>query len=477
MSTSFTGTRIRAIETPIIDVLDMYMNLIETLNLTDAGNARNASVFGSQNAIIGANCGEFKLKKPITDSAEGFYNSKPIRDLISNFESGGDYNEYNNGKAGQKGNIAYKPIEMTIAKIKEVQALPTTDPNRIFAIGKYQLVNSPKPKGPKTFDTMVSALGFGLNDVFNAEKQEMAGEWLIFQRRGGLKAYFAKGSKGSEVDLQKAITDLGLEFASLPLYHMGFINNNRSGTGIYDDAIGYNSKQAAYAGDGGNPSESKVCAQDVAKALIETWKRLNNNQEPEFNYNKVISSASAPTNNNSDSTQKITANDKSEAIIMGDSTVGVFLGVQGKALVKNKIDVSFNKEGERVPWLVDKLKTFSSDNKKYGNTKYVFVSIGTNDGYVVNDSSKKKISELNDLIKKVYPKAKRVVVPGTYGWEKVSDKTKSNQDAYYQLFTDLGFIYQYPDSSALLGSVGDAHNPKKEWFIKSVDKIVTIKNA
>lgn len=470
MTTWFTGVRIRAIETPIIDVTEAYMNLIETLNLSDVGKSSSASVLNTNgNAIIGANCGEFKLAKPITDGAEGFYNSKPIRDLIAilESESSGGYNAYNNGTAGQRGSVVYKPIEMTIAEIKAAQAL--TNANRIFAVGKYQLI-------PDTFNAMVSALGFNLNDKFNAEKQEKAGEWLIFKRRAGLKAYFDASSKGTEIQLQKAITDLGLEFASFPLYHMGFINNNRSGNGIYEDAIGYNSKQAAYAGGGGNPSESKICAQDVAKALIETWKRRNNNKEPEFTYSKLVSSANVATNNNSDSTQKLTSNDKSEAIIMGDSTVGVFNSVPN-GLSKNKIDISFNKEGERVSWLVEKLKSFSSNGKKYGNTKHVFVSIGTNDGYVINDASKKKISELNDLIKKVYPNAKRVVVPGTYGWGTVENIKKQNQDAYYKMFTDLGFIYQYPNANALLQDVGKAHDPKQQWFIKSVEKIVSIKNS
>ena len=470
MTTWFTGTRIRAIETPIIDIADAYMNLIETLDLSSVGTSRRASV-SNGNPIIGANCGEFKLTKPIVDGAEGFYNSKPIRDLIAilESESSGGYNAYNNGTAGQRGSVVYKPIEMTIAEIKAAQALTNT--NRIFAVGKYQLI-------PNTFNAMVSALGFGLNDVFNAENQEKAGEWLIFEKRAGLKAYFAKGNKGTETQLQNAITDLGLEFASFPLYHMGFINNNRSGRGKYENAIGYNSKQAAYAGQGGNPAQSKICAQDVAKALIETWKRRNNNKEPEFTYAKVVSAINTPTNNTDDSSKKITANDKSVAVIIGDSTVGVFLSPSIlNGLTKNKIDISFNKEGERVPWLVEKLKSFSSDGKKYGNTKHVFVSIGSNDIYVVNDNSKKKISELNDLIKKVYPNAKRVVVPGTYGWGDAKNITKENQDAYYKIFTDLGFVYQYPNANAKFNSVGKAHDPKEDWFIKSVAKIVEIKNS
>ena len=47
MTTWFTGTRIRAIETPIIDATEAYMNLVETLDLSKASSSSSASVAGS----------------------------------------------------------------------------------------------------------------------------------------------------------------------------------------------------------------------------------------------------------------------------------------------------------------------------------------------------------------------------------------------------------------------------------------------
>jgi hypothetical protein len=52
MSTWFTGTRIRAVETPIIDVADAYMNLIETLDLSKAGSSSSTVVSGSFPPIV-----------------------------------------------------------------------------------------------------------------------------------------------------------------------------------------------------------------------------------------------------------------------------------------------------------------------------------------------------------------------------------------------------------------------------------------
>jgi hypothetical protein len=52
MTTWFTGTRIRAIESPIIDVAEAYMSLIETLDLSNAGSASSPVVSGSYPPIV-----------------------------------------------------------------------------------------------------------------------------------------------------------------------------------------------------------------------------------------------------------------------------------------------------------------------------------------------------------------------------------------------------------------------------------------
>jgi LAS superfamily LD-carboxypeptidase LdcB len=54
MSTTFTGVRIRAVESPIIDIADAYMNLIDTLDLSEAGTSTRAraSVSGSFPPIV-----------------------------------------------------------------------------------------------------------------------------------------------------------------------------------------------------------------------------------------------------------------------------------------------------------------------------------------------------------------------------------------------------------------------------------------
>jgi hypothetical protein len=51
MSTTFTGTRIRRIETPLIDVAEAYMSLIETLDLQSAGTSDSTAIRRSDNYI------------------------------------------------------------------------------------------------------------------------------------------------------------------------------------------------------------------------------------------------------------------------------------------------------------------------------------------------------------------------------------------------------------------------------------------
>ena len=502
MSTNFTGVRIRKPETKIFDLGELYMSMLDTMNVLQSNSSTANNSFGS--GLISANCGDFSVPN-IVDGATGFEKSKPIRDLVATVESysSGLYDAYNNGTAGGQGNIKYTPSTYTIARIKELQAMPKGDKNRIFAVGKYQLVSS-----PDTFGSMVKALNFQPNDVFNAERQEKAGEWLIFEKRDGLKSYFSNGSLGTEEDLQKAITDLALEFASFPLYHMSFVNNNQNPP-LYEDPIGYTSIQAAYGGKGGNKSKSNFCAQDVAKALIQTWKNYNPNKTPKFDYPNLVNrnvgasstttsaaaaavaaaaggNAAAAANDCDKNATKITLNISSTSVIMGDSTVGVLAQVP-KGLKDNKIDIGYNCEGKDVAWLN---KQLSKDKTVYKNVKTVFVAIGTNDGYAYTPTKRGEIKTLESLIESKFPNAFLAVVAGTRGWGTVKNITEDQQDYFYNQFSlvddwtfpSTGWLYLWAfdekdkQLSSYFDDVNKAHNPKNEWFIGLMRNITSWKD-
>lgn len=126
----------------------------------------------------------------------------------------GDYNSSNRGTKNNKiqgstnnterGNI--KLTELTIEDIRKYQKIKDPDnADRLFAVGKYQLI-------PSTFEMAVKGLGLPKNTVFNKETQEKIGRYLLFEKRPSLGAYI----KGESNDEAKALLEASKEWASLP---------------------------------------------------------------------------------------------------------------------------------------------------------------------------------------------------------------------------------------------------------------------
>jgi hypothetical protein len=164
--------------------------------------------------------------------------------------------------------------------------------------------------------------------------------------------------------------------------------------------------------------------------------------------------------------QNITFNQNSKSIIMGSSSVGTLNQVVGKIInaPTNSVDVSYNCEGVDIKFLINSLK---DDTNVYKNVKTIYLAgIGTNDGY--KDLG---IKEFNDLVSQKFPNIKnKVILPGTYGWGSVENNSKTDQDNYYSIFVKNGWVYEYPNGvSAEFKSVGEAHNPKNDWFLKLTD--------
>lgn len=211
--------------------------------------------------------------------------------------------------------------------------------------------------------------------------------------------------------------------------------------------------------------------------MIATWKNLNPGLEPSFTYDKIVSVYNQGQDNTEFSnfkcdneSAKITANMNSTTVVMGDSNVSV-LANKPNGFANNNIDVSINCVGKTVKWLVDQLK---NKNQVYTNVKNVFVIIGANDGYSVTETSRKNVKALNEIISKKYPNAKKRIFPGTYGWGNVANKTKQDQDEFYSMFVELGWIYVYPDASAYFDTQEKAHNPNTEWRKKSLELIISL---
>ena len=129
--------------------------------------------------------------------------------LISRGESGAaGYDAYNRGTSGGKilGATGARDLQgMTIAEIQAAQALPVSDPRRLFAVGKYQMI-------PDTLAEGVSALGLDTGTKFDQATQDaLFAEWLLGKKRPDIQKYIT----GQSDNLQAAQLAGAKEWASI----------------------------------------------------------------------------------------------------------------------------------------------------------------------------------------------------------------------------------------------------------------------
>lgn len=188
-------------------------------------------------------------------------------------EAAGGYNAYNRGTSGGKILSANQELDlenMTIGELQRRQNLPISDPNRIFAAGKYQMI-------PSTLNEAVTKYGLDPNAKFDKNMQErLFRDYLVGSKRPAIQN-FIRG-KGSKSD---AIEALSNEFASFGgvdgrgKYGNGnsvSVSPERSGAVLqnmqdtynaaiaagksdseaYASAFGASSKPSAYTGPSGN---------------------------------------------------------------------------------------------------------------------------------------------------------------------------------------------------------------------------------
>ncbi len=155
----------------------------------------------------------------------GFGSQNELGKLIGHGEGG--YNSYNRGVAGDAKGAQIDFSQMTVGEVMSRQDLAKGDPNRLFAVGKYQFT-------PNTLEETVNALGIDKNAKFTPQLQEkMFNDYLIDEKRPAIKAYITGQSSGPE-GLERAQHSLALEFASVG-------DPRKGGRGAYDGDSGGNS--------------------------------------------------------------------------------------------------------------------------------------------------------------------------------------------------------------------------------------------
>jgi hypothetical protein len=140
--------------------------------------------------------------------------SNPIYDLMYRGESGAaGYNAYNRGTyVDADGRERIRPgsppmdfSRFTLGEVQDLQHLPRRDPDRVFAVGKYQII-------PSTMDAAVTRLGLERDAPFTPELQDrIFTDYLLREKQPAVRDYIM-GVHG--VTLEQAQRGLAREWAS-----------------------------------------------------------------------------------------------------------------------------------------------------------------------------------------------------------------------------------------------------------------------
>ena len=168
---------------------------------------------------------------------------------ISKYESAkAGYNAYNKGTIGNKMIASDVPIDfskMTISEFLERGKLKAGDPNRLFAVGKYQII-------PKTMEDLVKRLKLDPDVTYldSDTQDKLFANGLVGSIRKKVDAYV----KGVSDDRDAAILELAKEFASVGIPYDMTVNGKTLKRG-----------ESYYSGKGGNKAHNSP--DEVGKAL------------------------------------------------------------------------------------------------------------------------------------------------------------------------------------------------------------------
>lgn len=165
--------------------------------------------FAAQSATMAASPGMGGLLDFISQGEGGYESSN--RGTQGNRIIGSTHTTSRNGRA---------LTEMTLAEVMRYQSLDRSDPNRLFAVGRYQII-------PSTMQEAVAATGIDVNRRFDQATQDELGIWLVTGKRPAVGRYI----RGESDDLMLAMEQLALEFASFPVPRDMIVRNNRRQAG------------------------------------------------------------------------------------------------------------------------------------------------------------------------------------------------------------------------------------------------------
>lgn len=170
------------------------------------GNEKVDQSIGTAMSSIGKAVGGLNQSTVISKADALVMGGDPgvLAEVIASHESKGNYNIYNKGsKHGYKrGSMDFS--KMTVAQVMELQNLPTNHKDKLFAVGKYQII-------PDVLREIVKVGILKPSDNFGPESQDKALTYLLGKKRPAIMKFIT----GGHDDINKAIDHAAYEWASM----------------------------------------------------------------------------------------------------------------------------------------------------------------------------------------------------------------------------------------------------------------------
>lgn len=232
-----------------------------------------------------------------------------LGNLIAKRESGkAGYNAYNKGTLNDKIIASDRPIDlskMTIDEYLKRSTLPISNPNRLFAVGKYQII-------PETMKEAVNNLKIDTKTTrLTPEIQEdIFNRYLISGKRKAVKNFLS----GKSNDIDAAVLDLAKEFASI-----GVPRDVYRGKRLIVKGKSY------YSGKGGNKASNSP--EVIAEMLIKIREKnlniasVDNKKAPGQHidttaYMQQKTAAAGSDLNKQSATRKLDANNNAKTVVV-----------------------------------------------------------------------------------------------------------------------------------------------------------------
>jgi len=222
---------------------------------------------------------------------------------IAKYESGkAGYNAYNKGTVGNKMIPSDKPIDfskMTITEFLRRGELKKDDPDRLFAVGRYQII-------PPTMKDLIKQMKIDPDTTYldAATQDSLFTNGLVGQRRKKVDSYV----KGKSDDRDGAILELAKEFASVGVPYDMEVGNKKLKKG-----------DSYYSGIGGNKAHNSP--EEVGAALdADRSKNLKVNKTTDDPNLQINTGNQIESSSNDNKELKKSTNDRPATTVINNNT-------------------------------------------------------------------------------------------------------------------------------------------------------------